>query len=85
MDPFAFMLALLSMFDAEYQLWKGGIAYAQHLLGDLDYDEFSEVTSCLIFLSGYVSSLSHLFFLFILHIIYVVILKCGEHFRLRLV
>ena len=42
MDPSAFMLTLLSMFDAEYQLWKDGIAYAQHLLGDLDYDKFSE-------------------------------------------
>lgn len=42
MDPPAFMLAPLLMFDAEYQLGKGGIAYAQRLLGDLDYDEFNE-------------------------------------------
>lgn len=42
MDPPAFMLALLSMSDAGYQLWRGGIAYAQQLLGDLDYDDFDK-------------------------------------------
>ena len=42
MDPSKFMLAPLSMIDAEYQLWKDGIAYAEQLLGDLDYDDFSK-------------------------------------------
>ena len=42
MDPHAFMLAPLLMSDVEYQLWSRGIAYAQWLLGDLDYDEFNE-------------------------------------------
>ena len=42
MDPLTFMVALLSMFDVVYQLWKGGIAYAQRLSGDMDYDRFSE-------------------------------------------
>lgn len=30
------------MSDAEYQLWRGGIAYAERLLDDQNYDEFSE-------------------------------------------
>ena len=42
MDRPIFMLAPLSMPDAEYLLWKGGIAYTKCLLGDQGYDEFSE-------------------------------------------
>lgn len=36
------MLAPFSMINAEYQLWRGGIAYAKKLLGDLNYGDFSE-------------------------------------------
>ena len=36
MDPSAFMLAPFLMNDANYQLWRDGIAYAKRLLGDLD-------------------------------------------------
>lgn len=42
MDPPPFILAMLSMTDAEYQLWRNGIPYAERLVGDLDYEEFSE-------------------------------------------
>lgn len=42
MDPPEFMLASLSMIDAEYQMWKDGITCAKRLLGDLDYDDFSK-------------------------------------------
>ena len=30
------MLATLSMTDAEYQLWRNDIPYAEWLVGDLD-------------------------------------------------
>ena len=46
MDPPTFMLALLLMIDAEYQLKRGGIVYIKWLLGDLDYMDFSK--DCLI-------------------------------------
>ena len=36
MDPPSFMLATLSMTDAEYQLWRNDIPYAERLVGDLD-------------------------------------------------
>ena len=36
MDPSAFMLAPFLMNDANYQLWRDGIAYAKRLLGDHD-------------------------------------------------
>ena len=42
MDPPQFMLALLSMTNAKFQLWRNGIPYAGQLMDDLDYDEFSE-------------------------------------------
>lgn len=42
MDCPTFMLAPLSMSDVEYQLWRGGIAYAKRLSGDQNYDEFRE-------------------------------------------
>ena len=30
------------MTDAEYQLWRSDIPYAEQLVDDLDYDEFYE-------------------------------------------
>ena len=48
------------MTDAEYKLWRGGIAYAEQLLGDLGYNEFSEGR-----LMGYVPSLSF----YLLHVL----------------
>ena len=42
MGPPKFMLASLSMIDAEYYLWKDGTTYAEQLLSDLDYDDFNE-------------------------------------------
>lgn len=42
MDPTKFMLAPLSMMDAENHLQRNGIPYARRLIDDLDYDEFSE-------------------------------------------
>ena len=30
------------MTDAKYQLWRNGIPYAGRLVGDLNYDKFSE-------------------------------------------
>lgn len=77
MDPPPFVLALLSITDAEYQLWRNGIPYAQQLVDDLD--------SCLPFLLKYVSSLFHLSFLFTLHILHVMIFKCGDHVRMWVV
>ena len=41
-DPSVFMLALLSMTDAEYLLWRNGISYAKHVTNELDYNEFSD-------------------------------------------
>lgn len=42
MDLPSFMLASLSMTNAEYQLWRNGIPYSKLLMGDLDYEEFNE-------------------------------------------
>lgn len=42
MDPSAFMLALLSMTDIEYQLWRNGIPYATWVTDELDYDELTD-------------------------------------------
>ena len=42
LDPPQFVLTLLSMTDAEYQLWRVSIPYAKHLINDMEYDEFSE-------------------------------------------
>ena len=42
MDPLQFMLASLSMTDAEYQLWRDGIPHVEWLVDDLDYDEFNK-------------------------------------------
>lgn len=42
MDPPSFVLAPLLITDVEYQLWRNGIPYAQQLMDDLDYEEFSE-------------------------------------------
>lgn len=42
MDPPPFVLAPLLITDVEYQLWRNGIPYAQQLMDDLDYEEFSE-------------------------------------------
>ena len=41
MDPLEFMLASLSMTDAEYALWSLGVAYVNQLKEELDYDEFN--------------------------------------------
>ena len=41
-DAPQFMLALLSMTNAEYQLWRAGIPYAKRLMDEMGYDEFSE-------------------------------------------
>ena len=35
LDPPQFMLALLSMTDAEYQLWRAGIPNVKHLTDDM--------------------------------------------------
>ena len=43
MDPPQFMLALLSMTNDEYQLWRSSIPYAEWLVDDLDYAKFSEI------------------------------------------
>ena len=83
MDSPAFMVAPLSMSDAMYQLWREGIAYAQRLLDDLDYDEFHKDHLMSPFPIG-VCTFS-LPFSFILHNMYVVTLKCGEYFRVWLV
>ena len=42
MDPPKFMPAPLSMTNAEYYLWKDGIAYVDQILSDLDYDDFNK-------------------------------------------
>lgn len=83
MDPPTFMLYPLFMPDAEYLLWKGGIAYTKRLLGDQGYDEFSEgcfmphfpIGVCIL---SFPSSL-----LFFLYVMYVVTLRCDECFRIR--
>ena len=36
------MLALLSISDAEYHLWRRRIPYVKRLTDDMEYDEFSE-------------------------------------------
>ena len=42
MDPLVFMLALHSMMDAEYQLWRSVIPYTQQVSDELDYEEFND-------------------------------------------
>ena len=57
------MLTPLSMTDAEYQLWRNGIPYSKWLIGDLDYEEFSEtrlmpsfpIRVCILSLSSFFS------------------------------
>ena len=66
MDPPPFIFAPLFLMNAEYQLWRNGIPYAKWLLGDLDYDKFSETRLMPSFPLEYVSSLFPLSFLFIL-------------------
>ena len=41
MDPQMFMLVPLSMTDAEYDLWRPGIPFANWVTDELNYDEFS--------------------------------------------
>ena len=41
MDPLVFMLAPLSMMDAEYRLQRSGIPYTQQVTDELDYEEFN--------------------------------------------
>lgn len=64
MDPSMFMLAPLSMTDAEYQLWRSGIPYTQQVLDELDYGEFND-TRLMPSLTAAVCVLpSHLFLFF---------------------
>lgn len=42
LDPSQFILALLSMTDAEYQLWSANIPYTKRLTDGMEYHEFSE-------------------------------------------
>ena len=58
------MLAHLSMMDAKYQLWRNNIPYAERLVDDLDYDEFSK-THLMLSLIVEVSNLSLYFPLFL--------------------
>ena len=37
-----FMLALLSITDAEYQLWRSDIPYTWQVSNELDYKEFND-------------------------------------------
>ena len=83
MDPLAFMLTPLSMSDVEYQLWKGGIAYAERPLGDQNYDEFNEGHLMPPIPIKVCTSSFPFFSLFFLHIMYVITLRCGECFRVR--
>ena len=85
MDPPPFMLAPLSMMDAEYQLWRNGIPYAQQLFDDLGYDEFSE-TYLMSFFPIEVCIFSLSFFLS-LHLTYVTYddAQYGDHVRMCLV
>ena len=85
MDPSLFMLALLSMTDAEYQMWKSGIPYAEWLMGDLDYGEFSQTCLMPSFPIG-VCFLS-LSSLFSLYLAYVACddAQCGNYVRMWLV
>ena len=41
MDPSKFMLALLSMTDDEYDMWRQGIPFAEQAMDELDYKEFN--------------------------------------------
>ena len=74
MDPPKLMLAPLSMTDAEYQLWRSSIPYADQLMDDLDHAEFSKnhlmpsLSAGVCILSF---SLSFLFFCFSLRICYL--------------
>jgi len=88
MDPPLFMLALLSMTDAEYQMWRSSIAYAERLMGDLDYGEFSETCLMPFFPIGVcILSLSSLFSLYLAYLAYVACddAQCGNHVRMWLV
>ena len=38
MDPPKFMLALLSMMDTEYDLWRQGIPFARQAIDELGYE-----------------------------------------------
>lgn len=40
-DPLVFILALYSMTNAEYNLWRPGIPFTNRVTDELDYDEFS--------------------------------------------
>ena len=42
MDLLDFMLALLSMTNAKYPLWRNGIPYTQWVSDELDYEEFND-------------------------------------------
>ena len=69
MDPPLFMLALLSMTDAEYLMWRSGIPYVERLTGDLDYGEFSETCLMPSFPIGVcILSLSSLFSLYLAYV-----------------
>ena len=41
MDLLEFMLALLSMTNVKYHLWRSGIPYTQWVSNELDYEEFN--------------------------------------------
>ena len=58
------MLALLSMTDAEYQLWRNVIPYAQRVTDELDYEEFND-TRLMPFLAPTVCALP-----FLIHFIF---------------
>ena len=69
MDPPLFMLALLSMTDAEYLMWRSGIPYVERLTGDLDYGKFSETCLMPSFPIGVcILSLSSLFSLYLAYV-----------------
>ena len=79
------MFAPLSIIDVEYQLWRSGIPYADRLVDDINYTEFSK-TRLMPSLSAEVCILSFsLSFLFSCIFLHMVILKCDTYVRVRLV
>lgn len=52
------MLAMLSMANVEYQLWRSGIPYTQRVSNELDMRSSMIPVSCLLLLLQYMLSLS---------------------------
>ena len=69
MDPLMFMLAPLSMTEAEYQLWRNGISYAERVTNEMDNDEFNDTRHMPLSLLWYVFFLFSFICIFPLHCI----------------